>query len=116
MWYVHIYERIGAFKKIDKGFNYIGAKEFLTFDEAVKFMEKINGFGTQEGMIYSWQLDPEDSKLKITKSNLIKEIDIFRDYVKEFMRDISEGLTDPREESEIISCFLDYVKYALGKM
>jgi hypothetical protein len=32
------------------------------------------------------------------------------------MRDISEGLTDPREEPEIISSFLDYLKYAIGKM
>jgi len=116
MWYVHIYERLGAFESIDKGFDYVGAQKFLTFGEAVKFVEEINESGNQVGMIYPWQLELEDSKLKITKGDLIKEIDVFKGYVKEFLSDISEGLTDPNEEPEIISSFLDYVKYALGKM
>jgi len=111
MWYVNTYE-----KKGDKGFDYVGVRKFLTFGEAIKFLEEINESGNQAGMIYKWQLESGDSKLKITKGDLIKEIDIFKGYVKEFLSDISEGLTDPDEEPEIISSFLDYLKYAIGKM
>ena len=111
MWYINIYKNKG-----DKGFDYVKAEKFLTFGEAIKFLEEINESGNHAGMIYKWQLESEDSKLKITKGDLIKEIDIFKGYVKEFLSDISEGLTDPDEEPEIISSFLNYLKYALGKM